>query len=102
MRRNPEGETIHDPDGVWVNKISGVPVNRHHTKETAIRRGRQIARKRRTEHAIHNLMWSAELQPRSNKACVRRHGVSNISRLLLVPTMVPCGPLPFRLFSLPS
>ncbi|HLQ77504.1 MAG TPA: DUF2188 domain-containing protein, partial [Terriglobia bacterium] len=31
------------------------PVSRHRTKETAIRRRRQIARKRGTEHAIHNL-----------------------------------------------
>ena len=55
MRSNPEVHTVHDIGGVWVNKVSGVPVSRHRTKETAIRRGRQIARKRGTEHAIHNL-----------------------------------------------
>lgn len=55
MGRKPEVHTVHDPGGVWVNKISGNPVSRHRTKENAVRRGRQIARKRETEHAIHNL-----------------------------------------------
>jgi len=55
MRSNPEVHTVHDIGGAWVNKLSGVPVSRHRTKETAIRRRRQIARKRGTEHAIHNL-----------------------------------------------
>jgi hypothetical protein len=54
MRCNPEVHTVHDPGGIWVNKIAGVPVSRHHTKENAVRRGRLIARRRKTEHAIHN------------------------------------------------
>jgi hypothetical protein len=55
MRSKAEVHTVHDPGGFWVNKIFGVPVSRHCTKETAVRRGRTVARKRRTEHAIHNL-----------------------------------------------
>jgi hypothetical protein len=43
MRCNPEVHTVHDPGGIWVNKIRGVPVSR------------QIARRRKTEYAIHNL-----------------------------------------------
>jgi hypothetical protein len=54
MRSKPEVHTVHDPGGPWVNKIHGNPVSRHRTKENAVRRGRQIARKRKTEHAIHN------------------------------------------------
>jgi hypothetical protein len=55
MRCNPEVHTVHDPGGIWVNKIARVPVSRHHMKENAVRRGRLIARRRKTEHAIHNL-----------------------------------------------
>ena len=55
MRFYPEVHTVHDPGGAWVNKIHGNPVSRHRTKANAVRRGRQIARRRKTEHAIHNL-----------------------------------------------
>lgn len=37
----------------WVNKQDGAVVSRHHTKERAVERGRDIARKSGTEHVIH-------------------------------------------------
>ena len=46
MRFNREVHTVHDPGGAWVNKIHGNPVSRHHTKENAVRRGRQIVEAR--------------------------------------------------------
>jgi len=54
MRFYPEVHTVHDPGGAWVNEIHGKPVSRHLTKEIAVRRARQIAGKRKTEHAIDN------------------------------------------------
>jgi Uncharacterized protein conserved in bacteria (DUF2188) len=55
MRTKADVHTVHDCSGFWVNKTSGTPVGQHHTKAIAVRRGRQIARKRRTEHAIHSV-----------------------------------------------
>ena len=64
MRRYPEVHTVHDPGGIWVNKIHGDPVSRHRTKANAVRRGRQIARRRKTEHAIHN--WNGEIHRKNS------------------------------------
>ena len=42
--------------GMWVNVVEGGDVlSRHHTKQAAIDAGRAEARRRRTEHLIHNL-----------------------------------------------
>jgi hypothetical protein len=38
----------------WVNKVGGKTVSRHRKKKTAVKRGRQVARKRGAEHRIHN------------------------------------------------
>ena len=54
MRRKPEVHTVHEPSGAWVNKVAGDIVSQHRTKDNVIERGRQIARKLETEHAIHN------------------------------------------------
>jgi hypothetical protein len=44
---NPSG------DG-WVNQGGGRILSRHHTKGTAVERGRELAQARQTEHLIHN------------------------------------------------
>ena len=49
-----EVHTVPDPDGDgWVNEVRGEVVSRHHTKEHAVERGRELARLDRTEHVIH-------------------------------------------------
>ena len=41
---------------MWVNVVEGGDVlSRHHTEQAAIDAGRAEARRRRTEHLIHNL-----------------------------------------------
>ncbi len=56
MARKPEVHTVPNPHGKgWVNKLGGTEVSRHQKKETAVDRGRDIARENPTEHAIHNL-----------------------------------------------
>lgn len=47
--------TVPNPDGNgWVNKVNGEEVSRHHRKDTAVERGRDIARQQHSEHVIHN------------------------------------------------
>jgi hypothetical protein len=47
--------TVPDTGGKgWVNKVGGEVESRHRTKENAVQRGREIARERQAEHAIHN------------------------------------------------
>lgn len=38
----------------WVNQVDGRVVSNHRRKDTAVDRGREIARGRRTDHFIHN------------------------------------------------
>lgn len=37
----------------WVNKADGQVVSKHHRKDTAVERGREVARDAGVEHAIH-------------------------------------------------
>lgn len=47
--------TVHR-NGIWINEIEGEgEATRHSTKDEAVDRGRALARRRRTEHVIHNL-----------------------------------------------
>lgn len=46
--------TVPNPNGAgWVNKVNGEPVSRHQRKDTAVERGREIARGGHGEHSIH-------------------------------------------------
>ena len=38
----------------WRNKVDGVVLSRHRTKEVAVATGREIARRLKVEHTIHN------------------------------------------------
>lgn len=38
----------------WVNKQNGKVISRHRRKDTATKKGRQVARRQGTEHRIHN------------------------------------------------
>lgn len=54
MTRRGNVHTVPNPTGSgWVNKVNGETVSRHQRKDTAVERGRGIARDNRTEHAIH-------------------------------------------------
>jgi hypothetical protein len=55
MRRKPEVHTVPHSGGGWANKVAGQVVSQHRIKNTAVERGRRIARDLETEHAIHNL-----------------------------------------------
>lgn len=56
MPRTPVVHTVPNPNGSgWVNEIKGEPVSRHLRKNTAVERGRELAKDLRTEHSIHNL-----------------------------------------------
>lgn len=48
--------TVHR-DGAWVNEVEGGEraSSSHATKVEAVKRGRQLAQRRKTEHMIHNL-----------------------------------------------
>lgn len=47
--------TVHK-NGQWVNEIEGGQVlSTHSTKEAAVAAGREEAKRRKTEHVIHNL-----------------------------------------------
>lgn len=47
--------TVPNPKGSgWVNKLGGQEVSRHQRKDTAVERGREIAKDKRSEHVIHN------------------------------------------------
>lgn len=47
--------TVPNKDGAgWVNKVNGDVVSHHHKKETAVDKGRSIARGNESEHVIHN------------------------------------------------
>ena len=55
MPKFREVHTVPNPDGAgWVNEVGGRPVSNHRRKDTAVERGREIAKERQTEHVIHN------------------------------------------------
>lgn len=46
--------TVRNSEGKgWVNKVGGEVVSGHRTQEIAVVKGRDIARKNQSEHAIH-------------------------------------------------
>jgi hypothetical protein len=45
--------TVPKATGGWANKQGGEVVSEHRKKETAVEKGRDIARKGETEHVIH-------------------------------------------------
>ena len=51
------GQGVHTapkPGGSgWVNQVGGKVVSEHRKKETAVERGREIAKEKATEHTIH-------------------------------------------------
>ncbi len=56
MHRGGGIHTVPNPRGSgWVNEESGEVVSRHRTRERAVIRGRQLARRQRVEHPIHLL-----------------------------------------------
>jgi len=52
----PSRKDVHTvPHGSgWANKVNGEVVSRHRLKETAVDRGRDVARENHAEHLIHN------------------------------------------------
>lgn len=56
MARRGNVHTVPNPNGAgWVNKVDGEAVSRHQRKDTAVERGREIARENHSEHSIHRL-----------------------------------------------
>lgn len=54
MTRRGNVHTVPNPGGKgWINKVDGEPVSRHQRKDTAVERGRDIARENHSEHTIH-------------------------------------------------
>lgn len=54
-KKSPEVHTTPNPKGQgWVNQAGGEVISRHRKKEPAVTRGREEAKARETEHAIHN------------------------------------------------
>ena len=55
MSSRKDVHTVPNPDGAgWVNKVGGREVSQHQRKDTAVDRGRDIARQNQAEHVIHN------------------------------------------------
>jgi hypothetical protein len=51
----PSIHTVPNPNGAgWLNKQDGKVLNRSFTKEAAVEKGRDAAKKDHTEHRIHN------------------------------------------------
>lgn len=54
MGRRGSVHTVPNPNGAgWVNKVDGETTSRHQRKDTAVERGRDIARGNHAEHSIH-------------------------------------------------
>jgi hypothetical protein len=54
MPKKPPIHTVPNPDGGWDNKQGGKNISHHRTKDNAVERGRQEAKRNETEHRIHN------------------------------------------------
>lgn len=55
MAKGKGVHTVPNPGGKgWVNKVGGEEVSHHQRKDTAVERGRDIARDNHSEHIIHN------------------------------------------------
>ncbi len=52
-KKEPPVHTVPNKDGGWDNKQNGETISHHRTKERAVDRGRQEAKKDKTEHRIH-------------------------------------------------
>lgn len=46
--------TVPNKNGGWDNKVKGETISHHKTKEKAVEKGRDIAKKNESEHRIHN------------------------------------------------
>ena len=56
MSKRKSVHTVPNKSGAgWVNVENGQVVSTHRRKDTAVERGRSIARGERAEHVIHNL-----------------------------------------------
>lgn len=54
-KKAPEVHTTPNPSGRgWINQAGGETISKHHTKATAVARGRGEAKAQETEHVIHN------------------------------------------------
>lgn len=54
MSTKKDVHTTPNPNGEgWVNQVGGEVVSHHHKKDTAVERGREIARENHSEHVIH-------------------------------------------------
>lgn len=55
MPNTKQIHTVPDSDGNgWLNVSDGRTMSSHRTKETAVSRGRKLARQEKAEHVIHN------------------------------------------------
>ena len=55
MSQHRDVHTVPNRNGAgWVNRVDGVAVSHHQRKDTAVERGRDIARQNHAEHVIHN------------------------------------------------
>jgi hypothetical protein len=54
MPDNKDVHTVPNPQGGWSNKVNGVVVSNHKTKEPAVESGRKVAIENGSEHLIHN------------------------------------------------
>jgi hypothetical protein len=61
-------KTVHttpNPSGKgWVNQVGGNIVSKHRTQDNAAGRGREIAKTRHTEHAIHG--WGGTIREKNS------------------------------------
>ena len=56
MSRKASVHTVPNPKGKgWVNEVKGAVVSKHLRKDTAVARGRDLAKEAATEHNIHKL-----------------------------------------------
>jgi hypothetical protein len=55
MSKQKSVHTVPNPNGSgWLNKAGGRTVSRHRKKRTAVKQGCKTARRRNTEHRVHN------------------------------------------------
>jgi hypothetical protein len=54
MPSKKDVHTVPNPNGGWSNKVNGVVVSNHETKEPATKSGRDVAIDNKSEHYIHN------------------------------------------------
>ncbi|MGA4718847.1 DUF2188 domain-containing protein [Fictibacillus nanhaiensis] len=52
-KKDPPVHTVPNKAGGWDNKQGGTTISHHRTKERAVEKGRQEAKRDQTEHRIH-------------------------------------------------